>query len=130
MSNDLISLGIVFENCETLEIPGFKISRLYIDGVSESYFKHPGSDSLYMCKQADKVVFTVSDFHKGTQGRLLKFQDITSITITCEHGIPQNFRVNWESESGCDENTKQFYQYFGNDLDIYIGFNKEEMECD
>lgn len=127
MSNKLIKFTIIFENCEVLEIAGDNINRLYIDDVSEYYCKHPGSDSLYMRKEAGKVVFTVSDFRKELQGRLLQYQDITSITPTCEFGIPQNFRVKWESELGCDENSKQFYQYFGKDLDIYIGYDKEEM---
>lgn len=127
MSNKLIKLTVIFENCQTLEISGHQINRLYVDGVSESYCKHPGNDIFYMRKEAEKVILTVSDFHKESQGRLLQYQDITSIMTTCEFGIPQNFRVKWGSDIGCYENSKQFYQYFGNDLDVYIGYDKEEM---
>lgn len=129
MKNDLVMLTVIFENCEVLAIPADKVSGLYIDGVTECYYKHPGTNNVCVTKEADKLKFTVCDFNKESQGRLLKYQDITSIVVTCENGV-KRFRANWDSEPSCYENSKQFYQYFGNDLDIYIGFNKEEMDCD
>ena len=106
------SVDITFENCEDYNIPFKYINKMIINGFKKQlYFQNNAGECFetYSCNYiAIKIDVHVEstpwfDFSESFTERLIKYNDITQITLNYEDNSKFNFCVPWESE-GCLNN--------------------------
>lgn len=120
------SVGIGFENCEYVELPASNIVSFSVSGVTSTYVFDKGNSfakrELKNCTgflleaTSDTKVFTTMG--NELKDRLLKYGDITSLSLAYTDGSSETFYVVWSDESEGDENTNQRAHSYGNTVTV------------
>lgn len=142
-NKQLKSLDIIFENCESINVPAESIEWFWINGFKHTLhfqspndvFDHYSADyvTLYL-KNLDKIpTSTILGTELGTdiKSRIKAYKDVTQITLYYDDETDFNFCVPW----GGDSDYTNEYQYvkigkdeYTDEEVMYLMFSKEKPE--
>lgn len=123
----LRSITLVFENCESVEIPESSISAFGLSGISMSISYDSLRKSFRKYRMVSGMVLSLKDFSEiyttledNIAYRVGKCSDITSISINSTDGESNTYHIEWLGDDDYN-NPKQTHSLSKDYLRIDIG---------
>jgi len=127
----IISINLVFENCEVCNIPIEYIYSFHIGGIAKSLSYYPYSQGFRKTDEASELMFVFTkeflDYEGLTQfdtpiaQRIKKHMDICSVMVNYDDASTKTYGIRWKGADGdciSDENPGQ--SFIENDGEIII----------
>lgn len=126
MSKQVKSLGICFENCESVDINVDKIDRFgFCEIVNTSvYCKYQNTMLDFNRAKEFYVVFRISPFgifdermwrtdNLSVGARIEKYMDVTQVSVNYVDGSNENYHVTWGGDDTMTNEAQKFFEEFG-----------------
>lgn len=124
MSKQVKSLGICFENCESVDIDVDKIERFGFGEIVNTsvYCKYRNTMLDFTRAKEFYVVFRMSPFgifddslhdNLSVGTRIEKYVDVTQVSVNYVDGSFDNYHVTWGGDGTMTNEAQKFFEEFG-----------------
>lgn len=125
--NSIENVELVFENCESVEVPLRYIGYLILNNITQRISRtHSGAPELRKCAKEFAIEID-RKFDKESLERVSRPCSITYVEITFGNGVHQEYVVSWgEGDHDNEYQTAKFNKH--GDLFIVVSENPESAD--
>jgi len=127
---NIVSIGLVFENCESCIIPIECVSSFYLGNISDTISYYSLNSYINRSKSVGELLISFSErFYiydnkttcdEPVLDRIKKYNDICNITVYFEDGFQESYNIIWREGSTDYENLGQSFDEEGGVLFLGI----------